>query len=582
MADHTVEAEQEQAPPPQRYGHVVKALSEHPWAILPQTLDKIVEIVRLRASGGRLSDEEIRLRIAGATTAPTARATGQVQVIPVFGVISHRMNMFTAMSGGTSTELLGAQLQDALSNAKTSAILLDIDSPGGSVQGIQELADAIYAARGKKQLIASVNATCASAAYWLATQCDQIVVTPSGQVGSIGVIAIHEDLTKQAAMLGVKVTYVTAGKFKGEGQPFVALTDEARAAIQELVDGYYAAFVEAVARGRSVTTDAVLSGFGEGRVVSAVEALKLDMVDRIETMEQALARLSGQTPRLAVAASRPDTAQLAASAVQDALQAGAFDSALRSTLATPNGGAQKSLNDLGGKPAMSTELQAAANMVDPNPDGSCPDGYSKGSDGMCHMKAKAEDEHGAPSATHDVQVRDGEIVVKLSELNELKKQASLSNASRIKSLEATLEEERVRAAEFMDKQRENRIAMKVRDVRIPMFRGYVKAFYDMALRHVAEGQMYQLLDPKVNMTAEALVDSFVSVVNKQAEVLFRTASVDTKPTNLDEPDEIQKKIEYRVQEHIRVNKLDATKDYKKAMRAVLDADPELKEAYTRS
>jgi hypothetical protein len=378
------------------------------------------------------------------------------------------------------------------------------------------------------------------------------------------------------------VTYVTAGKFKGEGQPFVALTDEARAAIQELVDGYYAAFVEAVARGRSVTTDAVLSGFGEGRVVSAVEALKLDMVDRIETMEQALARLSGQTPRLAVAASRPDTAQLAASAVQDALQAGAFDSALRSTLATPNGGAQKSLNDLGGKPAMSTELQAAANMVDPNPDGSCPDGYSKGSDGMCHMKAKAEDEHGAPSATHDVQVRDGEIVVKLSELNELKKQASLSNASRIKSLEATLEEERVRAAEFMDKQRENRIAMKVRDVRIPMFRGYVKAFYDMALRHVAEGQMYQLLDPKVNMTAEALVDSFVSVVNKQAEVLFRTASVDTKPTNLDEPDEIQKKIEYRVQEHIRVNKLDATKDYKKAMRAVLDADPELKEAYTRS
>jgi hypothetical protein len=134
----------------------------------------------------------------------------------------------------------------------------------------------------------------------------------------------------------------------------------------------------------------------------------------------------------------------------------------------------------------------------------------------------------------------------------------------------------------MDKQRENRIAMKVRDVRIPMFRGYVKAFYDMALRHVAEGQMYQLLDPKVNMTAEALVDSFVSVVNKQAEVLFRTASVDTKPTNLDEPDEIQKKIEYRVQEHIRVNKLDATKDYKKAMRAVLDADPELKEAYTRS
>jgi signal peptide peptidase SppA len=289
-----------------RYQHVVKAVREHPWAILPETLATIVEVVRLRASGGRLTDEEIRLRLAGATAAPAARAAGRVQIIPIFGILSHRMNLMSQVSGGTSTEQLGAQLRQALNDPGVGAIVFDVDSPGGSVQGMEELAGAIFAAReGGKPIVAVANATCASAAYWLASQATEVVVTPSGQVGSIGVLAIHEDLSKQAEMLGVKVTYVGSAPFKAEGQPFTPLTDEARADLQRKVDQYHAAFRDAVARGRSVSPTDVDKGFGKGRMVSAGDAKRAGMVDRISTLEATVDRLNrllaGGRPRTATA-----------------------------------------------------------------------------------------------------------------------------------------------------------------------------------------------------------------------------------------------------------------------------------------
>jgi len=535
MPPTDVDVQQEQVA---RYPHVVKALSEHPWAILPATLDKIVEVVRLRISGGRLSDEEIRLRIAGAAAAPTAGIAGRVQVIPIFGVISHRMNMFSAISGGTSTEQLGAQVQEALNDSRVSALLFDIDSPGGAVQGIQELADAIYAARGRKRLVACVNATCASAAYWLATQADEIVVTPSGQVGSIGVLAIHEDLSKQAAMLGVKVTYVSAGRYKTEGQPFVALTDEAKAALQVLVDGYYETFVGAVARGRRVKPEAVLTGFGEGRMFAAAAALALGMVDRIETMDQTLARLNGQTSAVSLVA---DTASLL----------------VTSTI-----------------PKRTPMAETHAETLDPDPDGSCPEGYVKGDDGRCHMKPME-----TKGASMDTLVKDGEIVVTISELNALKTKAAA--AERVGTLEQQLQRQSEEAAAFVDQQRERTIAFKVREIKIPAFRSHIRALYDMA-HQVPEAKLYALMDPKVRLTAEAVIDDLVGALNKQADLLFRTLSVDTKPVDPNEPDQVTARIEYRVTEYVRANKLDRTKDYKAALKAVLDADPDLKEAYSRS
>jgi signal peptide peptidase SppA len=286
------------------YPRVTRFVQDSVWAILPSTLDTIVDVVRLRASGARLSAEEIRARLGGASPpTPTPTDTGAVAVIPVFGVIAHRMNMMTEISGGTSTEGLTQAIRQAADSALVEAIVLDVDSPGGSVLGMQEAAEEIYRASTRKRVVAIANATAASGAYWLASQAGELVVTPSGQVGSIGAMALHEDLSQAAAKAGVRVEYITApSPAKAEGMPFLPLTAEGRAAMQARVEQYYDAFVADVARGRGVDAKRVRGGFGLGRVVSAQDALRAGMVDRIETFDAVLAALRGADAGVRIAA----------------------------------------------------------------------------------------------------------------------------------------------------------------------------------------------------------------------------------------------------------------------------------------
>lgn len=274
------------------YPHVVRFVQETPWAVLPATLDAIIEVVKVRAGGDRFTPDEIAARIGARRSEPVAPVrAGDIAVLPLYGVLSQRMNMMTEMSGGTSTEKFGAAFQQAAADPGVGVIVLDVDSPGGSVFGVQELADVLAAHRSGKPVVAVANSLMASAAYWVASQADEVVVTPSGQVGSIGVMRIHEDLSKLAEQKGITVSYITAGAFKGEGEAFRPLTDEARAAMQKAVDAYYGQFVRAVARGRSVTPEAVRDGFGQGRVVGAAEAMRQGMVDRIGTLAETIARL---------------------------------------------------------------------------------------------------------------------------------------------------------------------------------------------------------------------------------------------------------------------------------------------------
>ena len=151
-------------------------------------------------------------------------------------------------------------------------IVLLVDSPGGSVYGIAELANKINALKGEKKIIGMADSVAASAAYWLASQCSELVCCPGGQVGSIGVLAAHEDQSGAAEQAGVKTTLVTSSKYKGEGNPFGPMDDDARAEIQSKVDAYHAMFVAAVARGRGVSEGVVNKTFGQGRMSMAVPA----------------------------------------------------------------------------------------------------------------------------------------------------------------------------------------------------------------------------------------------------------------------------------------------------------------------
>jgi signal peptide peptidase SppA len=282
-------------PQPETLPRVRRFFSEHPWAILPAAFDAVLEVVERRAAGIRLSDEEIAARIEAARRPPrSAAAPGTIAVLPLHGVISHRIGMLDDISGGTSVEAWARDFQAAIDDPNVTAVLIDVNSPGGSVFGIEELADRIHAARGTKPIVAIANAQAASAAYWIATQADELVVIPSGEVGSVGVIAVHDDLSVALEKYGAKRTYVTAGRFKAEGNPTEPLGDEARAHLQARVDDYYDAFVRAVARGRGTSLKNVRENFGEGRMLGAAQAVARGMADREGTFEDAVARLASR------------------------------------------------------------------------------------------------------------------------------------------------------------------------------------------------------------------------------------------------------------------------------------------------
>jgi signal peptide peptidase SppA len=215
-----------------------------------------------------------------------------VAVLPLQGTLVPRADIMTEYSGGTSLEKFKNFLRAALEDPNVAGIVLDIDSPGGSVYGTEEAAEEVYEARGQKPIVAFANPMAASAAYWIGSQADEIVVTPSGEVGSIGVLALHEDWSRAYDASGVTPTFISAGKFKTEGNELEPLGEEAKAALQSRVDDYYEAFVRAVARGRGMRASDVRSGFGEGRLVGAEEAVKLGMADREGTIDDAIARAS--------------------------------------------------------------------------------------------------------------------------------------------------------------------------------------------------------------------------------------------------------------------------------------------------
>lgn len=288
-------------PTTRTYDRLIRFVCEQPWAVLPSTLALMQGILRLRAAGFKFTAEEIAERIGTpeARSGPTPREPGQIAVIPVWGLIGHRANELRDISSavGTSTEILGAQIEAAIADPAVTSIVLDIDSPGGGVFGVEEVADTIRAARARKPITAVSNALAASAAYWIASAATEIVVTPSGLAGSIGVYSLHEDHSKQLADEGINVSLIRAGKFKAEDNPFGPLTEEARASIQERVDAYYALFTQGVAKGRGVSIDAVRNGFGEGRVVGAKEAVAVGLADRVATMDEVLADLvAGKVP----------------------------------------------------------------------------------------------------------------------------------------------------------------------------------------------------------------------------------------------------------------------------------------------
>lgn len=269
-----------------------------PWCITPDALEVILSI----AERAPLDEEEIKRRMHGPKS--LALRDGQprsdsertvlrdgVALIPIDGPIYRYADYFTKVSGGVTTESLARDFQAALDDPSVGAILFVIDSPGGEGTGINELSDAIYAARGQKPIAAYIEGYGASAAYWIASAAGEVVIDDSALVGSIGTVLAMPDPSKRFTR-SIEIVSTQSPKKRPD-----VTTPEGRAVIQQIADSLTDVFIAKVARNRNVAPGMVLSDFGEGGLLIGQAAVTAGMADRLGSEEQIVRELGARAQR---------------------------------------------------------------------------------------------------------------------------------------------------------------------------------------------------------------------------------------------------------------------------------------------
>jgi ClpP class serine protease len=266
------------------HNRIIESLLSSPWAILPNVLQDILAIVQ----GDGESPQAVAERL-GRPLVNTRTATHRdgVATIPVLGPIFRRANVFTEISGATSVEVLATDLRSALDNPDIRGIVLEIDSPGGQVAGISELADQVAAAG--KPIVAYVGDLAASAAYWVASGANEIIMADTSLVGGIGVVAnVMRDKKDD------RIQIVSSQSPRKRVDPE---TEDGRAVLQETIDLIAAVFIGRVALHRGETADYVQHHFGQGGLLVGKNAVRAGLADGLGSLESIIAGLAGKSLR---------------------------------------------------------------------------------------------------------------------------------------------------------------------------------------------------------------------------------------------------------------------------------------------
>lgn len=292
-----------------KYGHILEKVYNQPWMITQEGLENVLSILERRLEGVTLSAEELSL-FADRNKADEIAIPDRpsIAILPVQGTIFPKANLMTSLSGATSMDKLKSDFNMLHMSDNVTGILLDFDTPGGSAEMVQEMSDVIWEARQTKTkpIWGIANGMAASAGYFLMSQCDRCFVTPSGLVGSIGVVATHTDVSEAEKQAGIKRTVLSVGEAKADGHPSIPLTNEVIQRRLELMQETYDGFVGHVARGRGVSVETVLEDYGKGGVFHSKKALERGMVDGVNTIEQvSKLMLDGGTVRKSKVVDRP-------------------------------------------------------------------------------------------------------------------------------------------------------------------------------------------------------------------------------------------------------------------------------------
>jgi signal peptide peptidase SppA len=238
------------------------------WAIRPEAIETVLRL-------------EPREAIATPGVLTDGKAPTKVAVIPIRGVLTKDGPTWY----GTSYDTISSALESAATDSTVKRVVLQVDSPGGEVTGLPETAALLAHVAKTKPVSAIVEGHAASAAYWLVSQASDITLTPSGEVGSVGVRMIHTDISKMLEDRGVKMTELYSGDFKTEWSPYKPLSEDAKTDMQTRLSATHNDFIRAVAAGRAgrASIEVRRNRFGEGRMFSANDAMTHGLVDKIQS-----------------------------------------------------------------------------------------------------------------------------------------------------------------------------------------------------------------------------------------------------------------------------------------------------------
>lgn len=261
--------------------HVRDCVFGQPWAIHEPALKAIADIVENHITGtanpaaSGLKNESAKKEVT---------MVGNMAVVPIHGTIMQRASLFTEISGATTYGAILRNLQTAM-DGPAKIVLLDVDSTGGEAFGCEAAADAIYAMRGRKLMLAFTDRFMASGAYWLAAQADLVFSTPDAEVGSIGVLAKVPDTSRMEKNLGVDHRVVRSGPNKAIGHGPV--TEEQLQQVREQVEQIANSFWASVSRARGIE---LTSEIKSGRTWTGQNAVTQGLVDETMTFPELVKR----------------------------------------------------------------------------------------------------------------------------------------------------------------------------------------------------------------------------------------------------------------------------------------------------
>lgn len=264
------------------------------WAILETELTKLEalyggftsEMVAGLERDSKLIFDNLEAPTPETILSPDVTIINNVAVLRIEGVIMQKASFFSMIFGGATLDSLTADFKSLVSNDDIDTIVLDIDSPGGTVSGVMDFANLIFEAREQKTIISISSSIMTSAAMWIGAAAEHVLISCGTVVtGSIGVLTTHVDVSQLQADLGIKTTEITAGREKRIASTFAPLTDAGRSSLQSQVDKIMEAFVGDIAKFRGVSEQEVKSNMADGKIFIGDNAVKAGLVDDIKTFD---------------------------------------------------------------------------------------------------------------------------------------------------------------------------------------------------------------------------------------------------------------------------------------------------------